>query len=174
MPVAGHGVAAMNPDQIVKDIRDLLGSKEHSPKFICSVYLYGSAIWGWYRPGSSDVDLVVIIENTSDRMTALQEVRRFHARISKRYRIDISTNFECEASELVPCRPYILNSAADHGVLVFGEPTLPTGMKLAKTELLLAIKFHIRQFSRNYVGFEDCWESIIRALTKAAFLQLSQ
>jgi hypothetical protein len=169
------GPTAIEPASVAADVQRAVGDDTFDSSRILSVYLYGSVLWGGFDPRTSDVDLIVVAADDPPVVESYEQVRRFARAMPGTYRVDISTSLLDQVGRRVPCRPYILQAAADHGWLVVGRPTLPTSVPLDGSELVDAIDFELRQLSRSHAGLEDrCWEEIIRRQIKAHFLRISQ
>jgi len=168
-----HTRTVVTAGQVAGNVRRVLSGESGFAGRILSVYLYGSLLWGGFDIRSSDVDLIVVISNR--RIESYGDVRLFARRMPTWYTLDISTSTIDEVGLPVACRPYILNSAADHGWLVHGSATLPRGRPLDKRELTQALRFNARQLSRNYAGLVDeRWAYILSRQVKSHLVQLSQ
>jgi hypothetical protein len=142
---------------------------------IVGLHLYGSFLWGGFDDRTSDIDLVAVIDDRAPLMASYEQVRRLGMALVGHGRIDISTTPLTDLGRPVPCRPYILRAAADHGLLVYGRDVLPRGGPLDPAELAAAVDFDLRQLSRNFAGLEDpCWAVIVQKNVRAHFVRLSQ
>jgi hypothetical protein len=160
---------------LMTDVRTAIERKPQATDRLVGLHLYGSFLWGGYDDRTSDVDLVAVVADAAHLMDSYEQVRWLGLALTPRFHADISTTPLGQVHRPVPCRPYILRAAADHGRLIYGRDVLPRGGPLDPDELLTAIDFDLRQLSRNFAGLNDpCWAGIIQKDVRAHFVRLSQ